>query len=97
MSIISLTIVLLGWWQAGPPASQASLDEVCRVHKPDEVIFCAKDIPTVAIIGWMRRIGQRVDFKIAPADGDVFIGSNSKYTQGELYTIDISAARKAKR
>jgi hypothetical protein len=70
-----------------------AMDEICKVHKPDEIIFCARDISTISIIEWMGRIGHMVDFKIAPEDGEVLIGSNSKYTQGELYRIDISASK----
>lgn len=37
----------------------------------------------------MIDIGQQIDYKIVPTDSLSIIGSNSKHTAGDLYTIDI--------
>lgn len=66
------------------------LDEVIKLNGVNELIFCSKDIDTNHIIELMTNIENKlVDFKIVPNDSDFIIGSNSKNSQGDLYTIDI--------
>lgn len=66
------------------------LKEICQVFDVTEVIFCARDIPAETIMGWMSRIGnEHVNFKIVPRNSFYIIGSNSKNTNGELYTVDL--------
>jgi hypothetical protein len=77
--------VLLGWWQAGPPASQASLDEVCRVSR----CHAAKEVRLVLSNGQTTRmeiprspivedgtvsiyVGERVVVSLEPAGGGAF-------------------------
>jgi O-antigen biosynthesis protein len=71
------------------------LQEIIKIHKIDELIFCAKDIPAQTIIHYMgiTAIGN-VDYKIAPPESLSIIGSNSIDTSGELYTLDINAINK---
>lgn len=69
------------------------LADIVRIYKPNEVIFCAKNIPASEIIEWMASIGSlSVDFKIVPDESNFIIGSSSKETSGELYTLDIHLA-----
>jgi len=69
--------------------------EIITIHKIDEVIFCAKDIPAQVIIDKMSELkDQQVDFKIAPPESLSIIGSNSINTSGDLYVIDINAITK---
>ena len=65
------------------------LKEIAEIYHLDEIIFCAKNISSQEIIQFMIDIGQQLDYKIVPQDSWSIIGSNSKYTAGDLYTIDI--------
>ncbi len=71
------------------------LNEMIEVFSPDEIIFCAKDISSQAIIQHMSGIGgKEVEFKIAPPETMFIIGSSSIDDPGELYVIDINSIRK---
>jgi len=65
------------------------LDEVVHIYKIQELIFCSKDIPAQNIMKWMTKLGTNLDYKIVPEESLSIIGSSSKNTSGELYTIDI--------
>jgi hypothetical protein len=69
--------------------------EIITIHKINEVIFCAKDIPAQVIIDKMSELkDQQVDYKIAPPESLSIIGSNSINTSGDLYVIDINTITK---
>ena len=69
--------------------------EIITIHKIDEVIFCAKDVPAQVIIDKMSELKEeQVDYKIAPPESLSIIGSNSINTSGDLYVIDINAITK---
>jgi len=71
------------------------IKEIITIHKINEVIFCAKDVPAQMIIDKMSELkNQQVDFKIAPPESLSIIGSNSINTSGDLYVIDINAITK---
>ena len=71
------------------------LEEIIKIHKIDEIVFCAKNIPSNQIIGIMLQLtGLNIDFKIAQPETLSIIGSNSIETAGELYTIEINAISK---
>jgi O-antigen biosynthesis protein len=71
------------------------IQEIITIHKIDEVIFCAKDVPAQVIIDRMSEPKDRqVDYKIAPPESLSIIGSNSINTSGDLYVIDINAITK---
>ncbi len=65
------------------------LDEVVRIYKVNEIIFCSKDISSQQIIHWMSQLGPQLTYRILPEESWSIIGSSSKNTSGELYTIDI--------
>jgi len=68
------------------------ISEIITIHKINEVIFCAKDVPAQVIIDKMAELkDHQVDFKIAPPESLSIIGSNSINTSGDLYVIDINA------
>lgn len=70
----------------------SQLDQVVDIHKPDEIIFCAKDNSAESIIQWMSKLPNKdVDFKIAQPDSIYLIGSNSVDTAGDLYLLEINA------
>ncbi|MBC7863332.1 MAG: glycosyltransferase, partial [Bacteroidia bacterium] len=67
-------------------------DEVIEIYKINEVIFCARDLSSQEIIGYMLKlVSSNVDFKIAPPESFSIIGSNSIETAGDLYVIDINS------
>lgn len=66
------------------------LDDLVEVMNLEEVIFCAKDLPSATIIASMARMGEKVEFKIVPEESLSIIGSNSKNSSGDLYAIDIN-------
>jgi len=71
------------------------IKEIITIHKINEVIFCAKDVPAQVIIDKMSELkDQQVDYKIAPPESLSIIGSNSINTSGDLYVIDINAITK---
>ena len=65
------------------------LDEVVRIYKIDEIIFCSKDVSAQKIMHWMTNLGSSINYKIVPEEGLSVIGSHSKNSTGELYTYDI--------
>ena len=68
------------------------IKEIITIHKINEVIFCAKDVPAQVIIDMMSELkNEPVDYKIAPPESLSIIGSNSINTSGDLYVIDINA------
>ncbi|MGB3617799.1 MAG: glycosyltransferase [Catalinimonas sp.] len=75
------------------------LPEILEIYKVAEVIFCSKDLPVQEIIGWMTTLqvhaGQASDrrvptYRIVPEDSNYVIGSSSKASQGDLYTVGVS-------
>ena len=72
------------------------LADITNIYKIDEIIFCAKDIPSQAIIDQMSKVNSpRLDFKIAPSESLYIIGSNSIETSGDLYVLDINSISKS--
>lgn len=65
------------------------LEEVVQIYRIEEIIFCSRDLSAQGIMHWMSRLGPGLDYKIVPEDSLSIIGSSSKNTAGELYTIDI--------
>ncbi|MBU8891558.1 MAG: glycosyltransferase [Bacteroidales bacterium] len=71
------------------------LEEIVKIHKIDEIVFCAKDIPSNQIIASMLRLSVfNIDYKIAQPDTLSIIGSNSIETACELYTVEINSISK---
>jgi hypothetical protein len=69
--------------------------EISRIHKLDEILFCASNISSQRIIKIMTRLtGLAVNYKIAPPESLSIIGSNSINTSGELYTIHFNSIGK---
>jgi hypothetical protein len=69
--------------------------EITRIHKLDEILFCAANISSQRIIKIMTRLtGLTVNYKIAPPESLSIIGSNSINTSGELYTIHFNSIGK---
>jgi GT2 family glycosyltransferase len=71
------------------------MEEIVRVHKIDQVIFCAKDISAHDIIATMGKIKSNPEFKIAPPETLFIIGSNSIETSGEVMMLDVNSVSKS--
>ena len=66
------------------------LEDLVSVYRPDEIIFCSKDLTMQEIIRRMDGLMKYgLEIKILPEDGWFIIGSNSIHHQGELYARDI--------
>lgn len=65
------------------------LEDVIQIYKINEIIFCSKDITAQEIMQLMTNLGSDIDYKIVPEESLSIIGSSSKNSSGELYTIDI--------
>ncbi len=73
----------------------SQLREVIRIHKIDEVIFSANDLPSQQIISYMLELSDlNIEYKIAPPESLSIIGSSSIDTAGELYVVHLNAISK---
>ena len=70
-------------------SSLRQLDEVVHIYHINEIIFCSKNLSSQDIMYWMTQLESGVEFKIVPEESLSIIGSSSKDSAGELYTIDI--------
>ncbi|MCW5922830.1 MAG: glycosyltransferase [Saprospiraceae bacterium] len=75
--------------EEGALGEVSQLDEIVRIYRVDEVIFCSKNMLAQDIMSWMTRLGPSVAYKIVPEESLSIIGSSSKNEPGELYTIEI--------
>ncbi|MEM6723420.1 MAG: glycosyltransferase family 2 protein [Bacteroidota bacterium] len=65
------------------------LDRIVETYDAHELIFCSQEVPASQVIHWMSTLGAKYDYKILPERSLSIIGSNSKNTSGDIYTIDI--------
>ena len=85
------------------PQEARHLEDLIRIGKVEEVVFCGADIELKEIISLMATLRTTgVDYKIAPAHGDYVIGSNSILSRESLFlddldTISTDACRRNKR
>lgn len=71
------------------------LTDIVAIHAIDEVVFCSANLTSKKIIELMcRPFGPDIDFKIAPTDMSVLMGSNSIDTAATLYMVGIGAIGK---
>ena len=64
------------------------IEDMVKINKVDELIFCAKDLTSQTIISTMLKFNNaELDFKIAPPESLSVIGSNSINTAGDLYVV----------
>ena len=69
--------------------SLENLENLMTIFRIEEIIFCSKDVSYKAIIQKMTQLGTRIDYKILAENSQSIIGSSSKNTSGELYTMDV--------
>jgi GT2 family glycosyltransferase len=65
------------------------LPKLVRLYGLSELIFCSKDLPASQIINLMQSLPARpaVTYKILPEDSPYIIGSSSKNSPGDYYTL----------
>lgn len=69
------------------------LEEIVRMHQAEEIIFCSADIEVAQIISHMSKIAAKtISFKIVPKESEFIIGSQSKNSPGDFYTIELNLA-----
>jgi GT2 family glycosyltransferase len=67
------------------------LNEIIEVYNINELIFCASEMSSQAIISHMSGLKDKtVHFKIAPPESLFIIGSNSIDTFGDFFTVDVN-------
>lgn len=67
-----------------------NFEEIIKIYKIEEIVFCNKNISSKKILEWMVKLGQnKLRFKIAPEESSFIIGSHSKNTTGEYFTEEI--------
>jgi GT2 family glycosyltransferase len=69
--------------------SLENLENLIKIFRIEELIFCSKDVSHQAIIQIMNQLGTRLSYKILAENSQSIIGSSSKNTSGELYTRDV--------
>ncbi|MBC7446542.1 MAG: glycosyltransferase [Hymenobacteraceae bacterium] len=73
-----------------PLGRLSQLDEIISLYQLDEVIFCGRDLPSSRIIEAMVQSHQRpVEYKILPEASEYIIGSSSKNSPGDYYTLTV--------
>lgn len=73
------------------PSKGLQMDELIRVFKITDVVFCGRDIQTQEIINQMSSLkATGVRFKIVPSDSDIIIGSNIISSGEDLLSIDLN-------
>jgi GT2 family glycosyltransferase len=67
---------------------QKDLKQLSAVYNINEVIFCSRDLGFGQIINNIGACGNKIDYKIINEGNDAFVGSNSKNTAGDLYSMN---------
>ncbi len=72
------------------------IEEIVRINRVNELIFCANDLSSQEIIRTMLKFSKSsLDFKIAPPESYSIIGSNSINSAGDLYIVDFNSIEKS--
>lgn len=64
------------------------LPQLAQVYGLHEIIFCGKDLSNQEIISFIDHYPSAFDYKIALPESPIIIGSNSKNTAGDIYSVD---------
>ncbi len=72
--------------------SVAQLEDIVRIYKAGEIIFCSKSLTQGNIIGIMSRLkNENIRFTIAPEVSNFIIGSNAINTPADAYVVSVNA------
>lgn len=73
----------------------SQIKDIILIYRIEEIIFCAKDLPSSQIISLMTELQHtQVDYKIAPPESYYLIGSNSINSPGDLFVLNVNAISK---
>jgi hypothetical protein len=67
----------------------AQLAGLVQAYKLNELIFCGKNLAFLQIITAMSQKFPHLQYKIVAPESEHIVGSNSKNTAGDIYTLDI--------
>ncbi len=69
------------------------LQEIIEIYRLNELIFCSKDVESDNIIQLMSNYSQKgIKYRMVPEGVNFMVGSHSKNTPGELFSIDVKLA-----
>ena len=69
----------------------SQLEDIIRIYKASEVIFCSKSLPQSTIISLMGKLSKtNVRFTIAPEVTDFIVGSHTINTSSDIYIISVN-------
>jgi hypothetical protein len=68
--------------------SEADLETLVARFRANELIFSLQDIPPSRVIALMDQLGPGISYRTLVPDASSIIGSSSKNSTGELYTLD---------
>ncbi len=64
--------------------------QLAEMEKVDEFVFCMKDLEWGAVMKLMKNAPKEIEFKMAGDDHLSILGSKSKNTSGELYSVQFT-------
>lgn len=68
------------------------LQDLIPLYHLNEVVFCSRNMPADRIIDWMIRLQScQVEYRIAPENSFVVIGSNAIFSSEDAYAIPVHA------
>jgi len=71
----------------------SQLEEIIEIYRINELIFCAKNVASNTIIGIMSNLStKKIKFRMVPEGVNYMVGSHSKNSPGELFSIDVKLA-----
>ncbi len=68
------------------------LQDIVHIYQVSDIVFCSRDLPVRDITYWMTRLGPGLHYRIVPENSLGIIGSSSRNSPGELYTIEVQFA-----
>ncbi len=73
------------------------LEDIIRINRINELIFCAEDLSSGKIIRAMLDLSKlEIEYKIAPPESASIIGSSSVHTSGDFYVLNVNAISRKK-
>lgn len=66
------------------------LENLTKIYRAEELIFCSADLSLESIQRWMSRLGPGIGYRILPEASSSIIGSHRSDQRGTLYTIDVN-------
>jgi hypothetical protein len=68
--------------------AENELKKLVVAYRVNEVVFCSKSLSFGSIIYEISGCGTHIEYKILNPESEAFIGSNSKDTAGDVYSVD---------